>query len=1039
MILLRLQQLILLVFVTYFIALATVWTKVSRVFKITRKAESELDNDTLLRLATNTKNSRNIFRALASSAQSMLSGRTSYDYHLSLDDDVNDMRELGTVMGRRFHLSGLADWIEAPRDAANLPHIIQATRSQDPCEKEYAFGEMLKVVERLDPLSHIALVDSALTCVVEWIRERPVIERHVSMVLDPLPLLIDYASRHETLRRHVGPMIAYLVRELGYPAVTSNRAVFGVGVLLERGLIPQDALRQQIIPILFDLIESKGDDPGMEDRRVEIAAVLCRVVSSGMITDKRWLFDHFIADYSRFLEHHVVHIRKAAVAVLADLSRIFGQKFTELFVVPHLSYLCLDANWGVRKAVCEVFVEIARHTSPAVRRLQLAQTFVKLLHDPSRWVWYTAFQELGPFIATFANSKLSGLKIKDGQVCESDGRDLENIVSDMVEFDKLPAGCYMPEKEAEDEDADDSGQESDPGEEAEQLIDGLQHMLDTWTAGQKKTSIHSAPASVIEGEASDSGEEHVSIAAKCNSSDDLSKIGLDDGEINGDDPDLFDTTLTNFSLDDAFSTDENSCTAPEQSTNVRSDFSLASYWSDPYNSFAEDDELIEFGSSKSVPALCEHEVGASQSEQVQKEMIDDCRGEDDQNIGNLNDSSVQKIVPQELVDNFMGMVLPGGMMDSDINRHCAHNFPAVAYTLGRANWPQLRDTYNKLATDDQLRVRVSIANSIHEMAAIVGARHTDDDLLPVFHAYREDAFEVRVGLLKHLFEFYRCLSPETRKGMIDALPQFMPMDNSMLNGNWRYRHEFAKQCNKLCEMYGIEEINRTMSAIALTLANDRVSEVRKEAVHLLSQILARLVDHEWSDLTNKQESSVDASSHTTLTELFVHDLVSGFANTQKWTRRQTFAYVCERVLLDHALSMEQFRYFLLSHLIAMADDSVVNVRIAVCRALSLCDSSLHSHAIAGDSRRLAPLTVNTVLERLAADTDMDVARAARQALGQTTGTETIDISMRGFRIREKENAFLDLQLVDNFEEDDMSLCSDYTSGTPVRQSQIGFP
>ncbi|VDL70337.1 unnamed protein product [Nippostrongylus brasiliensis] len=50
----------------------------------------------------------------------------------------------------------------------------------------------------------------------------------------------------------------------------------------------------------------------------------------------------------------------------------------------------------------------------------------------------------------------------------------------------------------------------------------------------------------------------------------------------------------------------------------------------------------------------------------------------------------------------MGMVLPGGMMDSDINRHCAHNFPAVAYTLGRANWPQLRDTYNKLATDDQV-------------------------------------------------------------------------------------------------------------------------------------------------------------------------------------------------------------------------------------------------------------------------------------------------------------------------------------------------
>ncbi|EYC16962.1 hypothetical protein Y032_0032g2592 [Ancylostoma ceylanicum] len=219
MILLRLQQLILLVFVTYTIALAAVWSKVSRVFKITRKAESELDSDTFVRLSSDTKNNRNILRALASSAQSMLSGRSSYDYHLALEDDVNDMKELGTAAGHRFHLSGLADWIEAPRDAANLPHIIQATRSQDPCEKEYAFGEMLKVVERLDPLAHVTLVDSALSCVVDWIKERPLIERHVSMVLDPLPLLVDYASRHESLRRHIDPMIAYLVRELGYPAV----------------------------------------------------------------------------------------------------------------------------------------------------------------------------------------------------------------------------------------------------------------------------------------------------------------------------------------------------------------------------------------------------------------------------------------------------------------------------------------------------------------------------------------------------------------------------------------------------------------------------------------------------------------------------------------------------------------------------------------------------------------------------------------------------------------------------------------------------
>lgn len=79
------------------------------------------------------------------------------------------------------------------------------------------------------------------------------------------------------------------------------------------------------------------------------------------------------------------------------------------------------------------------------------------------------------------------------------------------------------------------------------IIDGLQHMLETWTAGRKKSSTRSAPPSVMsvldylllnewlrfrpsfqrfsffrEGEASCS-DEGVGIAAKCNSSDDLSK------------------------------------------------------------------------------------------------------------------------------------------------------------------------------------------------------------------------------------------------------------------------------------------------------------------------------------------------------------------------------------------------------------------------------------------------------------------------------------------------------------------------------------
>lgn len=54
------------------------------------------------------------------------------------------------------------------------------------------------------------------------------------------------------------------------------------------------------------------------------------------------------------------------------------------------------------------------------------------------------------------------------KVCESDGRcESENVVADAVDFEKLPAGCYMPEKECDEEEADDSGQECDPPEDTD--------------------------------------------------------------------------------------------------------------------------------------------------------------------------------------------------------------------------------------------------------------------------------------------------------------------------------------------------------------------------------------------------------------------------------------------------------------------------------------------------------------------------------------------------------------------------------------------
>ena len=82
-------------------------------------------------------------------------------------------------------------------------------------------------------------------------------------------------------------------------------------------------------------------------------------------------------------------------------------------------------------------------------------------------------------------------------------------------------------------------------------------------------------------------------------------------------------------------------------------------------------------------------------------------------IGTITDLWInclfQEIVPPRLLENFLTMVDPAlsQSVDSDITRHCAYNFPAVAYTLGRHNWHCLKSLFETLAADMQVSVSIT--------------------------------------------------------------------------------------------------------------------------------------------------------------------------------------------------------------------------------------------------------------------------------------------------------------------------------------------
>lgn len=45
-------------------------------------------------------------------------------------------------------------------------------------------------------------------------------------------------------------------------------------------------------------------------------------------------------------------------------------------------------------------------------------------------------------------------------------------------------------------------------------------------------------------------------------------------------------------------------------------------------------------------------------------------------------------------------------VDTEIAKHCAYSLPGVALTLGRQNWHCLKDTYETLASDVQVKYAV---------------------------------------------------------------------------------------------------------------------------------------------------------------------------------------------------------------------------------------------------------------------------------------------------------------------------------------------
>jgi serine/threonine-protein phosphatase 4 regulatory subunit 1 len=157
-------------------------------------------------------------------------------------------------------------------------------------------------------------------------------------------------------------------------------------------------------------------------------------------------------------------------------------------------------------------------------------------------------------------------------------------------------------------------------------------------------------------------------------------------------------------------------------------------------------------------------------------------------------------------------------IDPDLSHHCAYSLPAVALTLGRQNWPCLRETYELLAAEMQWKVRWTLASSLHQMSLILGSDLTTRDLLPIFLSFMKDLDEVRFGILQNLASFLKLLLRPQQQGILPKISEFLKMDN---NRNWRFRYTLAKQIIELANLYNASEIREYLLPIGLVLLVDK--------------------------------------------------------------------------------------------------------------------------------------------------------------------------------------------------------------------------
>lgn len=170
--------------------------------------------------------------------------------------------------------------------------------------------------------------------------------------------------------------------------------------------------------------------------------------------------------------------------------------------------------------------------------------------------------------------------------------------------------------------------------------------------------------------------------------------------------------------------------------------------------------------------------------------------------------------------------------DPDRALICAFNYPAIALTLGSAQWSRLAGYYRYLAQESwhTPKVRSTLAASAGEVARIVGPWAAQTDIVPVWWmCLSGDQSEAKIKALKALPLLLESLDAEGRVHVATKLDEAWEKHVP----GWKERDAFARQLGLVVPL--LKNEGSVLCRIFRSGLEDRVAAIREAVVAAVSR------------------------------------------------------------------------------------------------------------------------------------------------------------------------------------------------------------